>query len=46
MIDVEPLDCLLAADDFIVAMPPAEAQQIVEQRFGKDAEFVALGVDS
>jgi hypothetical protein len=30
----------------VVAMAPAEAQQIVEQRLGQDAELVAVGVDA
>ena len=46
MVEVEPLDRLLAVDDFVVAMAPAEPQQIVEQRFGQDAELVAIGVDA
>ena len=46
MIDVEPFDRLVAADDLVVAMAPAEAQQIIEQRLGQDAELVAIGVDA
>jgi hypothetical protein len=46
MVDVEPLDGLLAADDLLVAVAPAEAQQIVEQRLVQQTEFVAIGVDA
>ena len=31
MVEVEPLDRLLAADDLVVAMAPAEPQQIIER---------------
>ena len=44
--NVEPLDGLIAVDDFLVAVAPAKTQQVVEQRLGQDAEFVAVGVDA
>ena len=46
MVEVEPVDRLLAADDLVVAMAPAEPQQIVEQRLGQDAQLVAIVVDA
>ena len=46
MADVKPLDRLIARDDLVVAMPPAEPQQVVEQRFRQDAQFVAVGIDA
>ena len=46
MVEVEPFDRLLAADDLVVAMAPAEPQQIIEQRLGQDAQLVAIGVDA
>ena len=46
MVEVEPFDRLFAADDLVVAMAPAEAQQIIEQRFGQDAQLVAIGIDA
>src|SRR4051812_37638971 len=46
MIEVEPLDRLLAADDFVVAMAPAEAEQVIADRFGKHPQLVAVGVDA
>ena len=44
-VDVEPLDRLLGRDDLVVAMAPAEPQQIVAQRLGQIAH-VAIGVDA
>src|SRR5579864_4188227 len=41
---VEPLDCLVATDDLVVAVTPAKAQQIVVDGFGKHAKFVTIGV--
>ena len=46
MVEVEPVDRLVAADDLVVAMAPAEAQQIIEQRLGQDAQLVAIGIDA
>src|SRR5262245_37542654 len=46
VIDVEPLDRLLAADDLVVSMAPAKPEQIVEQRLGQDAQLVAIGIDT
>ena len=46
MVEVEPFHRLVAADDLVVAMAPAEPEQIVEQRLGQDAELVAIGVDA
>src|SRR5690606_2198094 len=43
---IEPFHRLRAADDLGVAMAPAEAEQIVEQRLGQDAELVAIGLDA
>ena len=45
MIHVEPFDRLLTADDFVVAMAPTQAEKIVEQCFGENAKFVAIGID-
>jgi hypothetical protein len=42
---VEPGDRLLAADDLVVAVAPAEPQKIVEQGFGEDAHL-AIVVDA
>ena len=42
---VEPLDCLLGRDDLVVAVAPAQAQQVVAQRLGQEAH-VAIGVDA
>ena len=41
----EPRDRLIAVDDLIVSVTPAEAQQPVHQRIGKNAEF-AIGIDA
>ena len=46
VVEVEPFDRLLAADDLVVAMAPAEPQQIVATRLGQDAQLVAIGVDA
>src|SRR4051812_4084659 len=46
MVEVEPFDGVVAGDDLLVAMAPAEPEQIVEQGLGEDAERVAIGVDS
>src|SRR5687768_11568443 len=43
---VKPADRILPGDDLLVAMAPAEAQQIVEQGLGEDAEIVAIGLDA
>src|SRR3546814_17897636 len=42
-VEVEPFDGLLGGDDLVVAMAPAEAQQIVAQRLRQVAQ-VAVGV--
>src|SRR3546814_18634909 len=44
-VEVEPFDGLLGGDDLVVAMAPAEAQQIVAQRLRQVAQ-VAVGVDA
>ena len=44
MRQVEPFDRLLAADDLVVAVTPAEAQQVIGNRFREQAEFVAIGI--
>jgi hypothetical protein len=44
--EVEPLDRLAHRDHLVVAMAPAEAEEIVEQRLGEDPELVAIGVDA
>ena len=46
MIEVEPFDRLIARDGLVVAVAPAEAKQIVEQRLGKNAHFVTIAVDA
>ena len=46
MVEVEPCDGLVAADDLVVAMAPAEPQQIVEQGLGQHAQLVAIGIDA
>src|SRR6185369_10648691 len=46
MVEVEPLGRLLAADDLVVAMAPAEAQEVVGDRLGQKAQLVAVSVDS
>ncbi len=46
MAEIEPFHRVLAADDLVVAMAPAEPEQIVEQGLGQDAELVAIGVDA
>src|SRR3546814_8065087 len=43
---VEPLGRLRAADDLVVAVPPAEAEEIIVHRFGQIAHLVAIGVDA
>ena len=42
---VEPLDRLLGRDDLVVAMAPAQPQQVVAQRLGQEAH-VAIGIDA
>src|SRR6187431_774010 len=44
--EIEPLDRLVAADDLIVAMAPAQTQQIIADRFGQESQFVAIGLDA
>ena len=44
-VDVEPLDRLLGREDLVVAVAPAEAQQIVAQRLGQIAQL-AIGIDA
>src|SRR3546814_20994754 len=46
MSEVEPFGRLRAADDFVVAMPPAEAEAIIVHRLGQIAHLVAIGVDA
>ena len=46
MTQVEPLGRLFAADDFVVAVAPAEAEEIIVHRFGQIAHFVAIGIDA
>ena len=41
----EPLDRLGAADNLIIAMAPAKAEQIIDHRVGKIA-LIAVGVDA
>ena len=41
VVEVEPLQKLLAAEDFVVAVAPAQARQVVEQGIGQVA-FVAV----
>lgn len=43
---VEPLDRLLAADDFLIAVAPAKTQQVIEHGFGQYAQLVAIGIDA
>src|SRR3546814_8219833 len=40
----EPFYGLGAADNLVVAMSPAKAEQIILQRFGEDAQLVAIGL--
>src|SRR3546814_3817603 len=42
--NVEQFHGPFAGDDLLIAMAPAQAQQIVEHRFGQHAHFVAIGV--
>ena len=42
-VEVEPGDRLVAADDFVVAMAPAQAQQAVHHRIGQDSQL-AIGL--
>ena len=44
--EIEPAGRVLAADDLVVAMAPAQAEQIVGERLGQDAELVAIGLDA
>src|SRR5690348_2160592 len=46
MVEVEPLDRLIAVDDFVVAVPPAQPEQIIVDRFGKHSKLVAIGIDT
>ena len=45
MVEVEPFDGLFAADDLVVAMTPAEPEEVIADRFGQIAELVAVGID-
>ena len=45
MVEAEPFDRLLAADDLVVAVAPAEPKQIIGQRLRQDSELVAIGID-
>ena len=36
MVEIKPRDCLLAADDLVVAVAPAQPEQIVAHRFGQE----------
>ena len=40
--EVEPLDELLAREDLLVAVRPAQAREVVEQRFGQVALVAVL----
>ena len=42
--NIKPFNRLFAGDDFIVAMSPAQAEEVVEQSFGQDAHLVTIGV--
>src|SRR3546814_3868072 len=42
---VEPLDRLLSGDDLVIAVAPAQAQQIVAQRL-RQVAHVAIGLDA
>ena len=44
--NIEPGDGLFAAYELIVAMAPAEPQQVVEKRFRQNPELVAIGIDA
>ena len=44
-VDVEPLDGLFGRDDLVVAMAPAEAEQIVAQRLRQISEL-AIRIDT
>src|SRR3546814_20724019 len=44
--EIEPLDSLRAADDFVIAMPPAKPEQVIVERLGENPHLVAIGIDA
>ena len=44
--EIEPACGVLARNDLLVAMAPAQAEEVIGQRFGQDAELVAIGLDA
>ena len=45
MVEVEPFDRFGQRDDLVVAMTPAQPQQIIAQRLGQYPHLVAIGID-
>src|SRR6185312_3693112 len=46
MVEIEPLNRLVAADDLGIAMAPSKAEQVIADRLGQHSELVAIGVDA